>query len=128
MIVKASTKSEDLAFLEEIMADDEFAGLPAATQDKLKIYKRGLWGERDTAHMIDRYFHGATNTAVIHDLRLPDGMGGFAQFDHLILNRMAELATIVELRTTQALCPRTNMTTGLFGTRASVSPRRFQIL
>lgn len=98
MIVKPSTKAEDLAFLEEIMADEEFADLPAATQDKLKIYKRGLWGERDTAHMIDRHFHGATNTAILHDLRLPDGMGGFAQFDHILLNRIAELATIVEVK------------------------------
>lgn len=98
MIVKPSTKAADLAFLEEIMADEEFAGLPTATQDKLKIYKRGLWGERDTAHMIDRHFHGATSTAILHDLRLPDGMGGFAQFDHILLNRIAELATIVEVK------------------------------
>lgn len=98
MIVKPSTKAEDLAFLEEIMADEEFADIPGSTQDKLKSYKRGLWGERDTAHMIDRYFHGATNTAVLHDVRLPDGMGRFAQFDHILLNRIAELATIVEVK------------------------------
>ena len=32
MIVKPSTKAADLAFLEEIIADEEFATLPAATQ------------------------------------------------------------------------------------------------
>lgn len=77
MIVKPSTKAADLAFLEEIIADEEFATLPAATQDRLRRHRRGLWGERDTAHMLDRHFHAKTNTAVVHDLRLPDGMGGY---------------------------------------------------
>lgn len=98
MIVKPSTKAADLAFLEEIIADEEFATLPAATQDRLRRHRRGLWGERDTAHMLDRHFHAKTNTAVVHDLRLPDGMGGYAQFDHLLLNRIGELATIIEVK------------------------------
>lgn len=98
MIVKPSTKAADLSFLEEIIADEEFQTLPAATQERLKRHRRGLWGERDTAHMLDRHFHAATNTAVIHDLRIPDGMGGFAQFDHLLLHRGGELATIIEVK------------------------------
>ena len=98
MIVKPSIKAADLSFLEEIMADEEFKTLPAATQDRLKRHRRGLWGERDTAHMLDRHLHASTNTAVIHDLRIPDGMGGFAQFDHLLLHRGGELATIIEVK------------------------------
>ena len=98
MIIKPTTKPAELEFLEEVIADEEFAALPTATQDRLKRHRRGLWGERDTAHMLDRHFHAAKNTAVIHDLRLPDGLGGFAQFDHLLLNRIGELATIIEVK------------------------------
>lgn len=98
MIVKRSTKADELSLLEEVMADEDFASLPANVQSRLRKHRRGLWGERETAHMIDRHLLGSANTAVIHDLRIADEGGGFAQFDHLLLNRHAKRATIVEVK------------------------------
>ena len=48
--------------------------------------------------MIDRHLLSSADTAVIHDLRIADEGGGFAQFDHLLLNRHAKRATIVEVK------------------------------
>lgn len=60
--------------------------------------QRGLNGERSTAHILDRHFHNAPNHALLHDLRLPDGIGGFAQFDHVILSRLSRTAAVVEVK------------------------------
>ncbi|MDO7836879.1 nuclease-related domain-containing protein [Sphingobium sp. HBC34] len=98
MIIKRSTKADELAFLEEVIADEDFTSLPATTQSRLRKHRRGLWGERATAHMIDRHLLTSDNTAVIHDLRIADQGGSFAQFDHLLLNRWAKRATIVEVK------------------------------
>ena len=54
-------------------------------------------GERETAYMLDHQF-GPDNdrNLLIHDLRLPDGQGGFAQFDHILLSRASRTASIFE--------------------------------
>ena len=40
--------------------------------------------------------------AISLDLRLPDGQGGFAQFDHILLSRASRTASIVAMGSTPA--------------------------
>ncbi|WP_429599702.1 nuclease-related domain-containing protein [Sphingomonas zeicaulis] len=55
-------------------------------------------GERESAFYLDRDFAHSDDHALIHDLRLPDGLGGFAQFDHILLSRLSRTATIFEVK------------------------------
>ena len=48
--------------------------------------KKGIQGERDSAHYLDGYFKGGANHVVLHDLRFVLD-GDVAQIDHLIINR-----------------------------------------
>ena len=40
----------------------------------------------------------APDHALIHDLRIPDGIGGYAQFDHIVLSRLSRTAAIFEVK------------------------------
>lgn len=97
MIRRRSTRSADLALAEEIMRDPDYEALPDRVRSALKKHVRGLWGEKETAFMLDREF-GPDNDrhVLIHNLRLPDGQGGFAQFDHILLSRFSRTAAIFE--------------------------------
>lgn len=98
MICRKSTRAADYALASEVVKSAEFAALPAAVQKEIRNHRSGLWGEKDTAFILDREFGGADNDrhAVIHNLRLPDGNGGFAQFDHIVLSRYSRTAAIFE--------------------------------
>ena len=98
MICRKSTRAADYAVASEVVRSDEFAALPAASQAAIRAHRSGMWGEKDTAFILDREFGGADNDrhAVIHNLRLPDGNGGFAQFDHILLSRFSRTAAIFE--------------------------------
>lgn len=98
MIAKKSTRAAEYAFASEVMKSPEFAILPAATRKAIQTHRSGLFGEKDTAHILDREFGARDNDrhVVIHDLRLPDGLGGFAQFDHILLSRVSRTAAIFE--------------------------------
>jgi len=98
MIVKESTKNEECAALAAFMASAEFDRIPERSRKEAMKRQRGLNGERSTAHILDRHFHDAPNHALLHDLRLPDGIGGFAQFDHVILSRLSRTAAVVEVK------------------------------
>lgn len=98
MIVKESTKNEECAALAAFMASAEFDRIPERARKEAMKRHRGLSGERSTAHILDRHFHDASNHALLHDLRLPDGIGGFAQFDHVILSRLSRTAAVVEVK------------------------------
>jgi len=98
MIVKESTKNEECAALAAFMASAEFDRIPERARREAMKRQRGLNGERSTAHILDRHFHDAPNHALLHDLRLPDGIGGFAQFDHVILSRLSRTAAVVEVK------------------------------
>jgi len=98
MIVKESTKTEECGALAAFMASAEFDRIPERARKEAMKRQRGLNGERSTAHILDRHFHDATNHALLHDLRLPDGIGGFAQFDHVILSRLSRTAAVVEVK------------------------------
>lgn len=98
MIVKPSTKADECAEIADFIATPDFDQLPERTRKNALARRRGLEGERTTAHILDRHFHDAPNHALLHDLRLPDGIGGFAQFDHVILSRLSKTAAVVEVK------------------------------
>ncbi len=98
MILKPSTKSDELAEIRQFLDDPIFAGLPDRLRKAALAHKRGLEGEQYTSHILDRHFHNAPNHALIHDLRLPDGIGSFAQFDHIVLSRLSRTAAIFEVK------------------------------
>lgn len=97
MIRKKSTHAAEIAFADEVMASDEFAALPERVRSTVRNHRQGMRGERETAYMLDHQF-GPDNdrNLLIHDLRLPDGQGGFAQFDHILLSRASRTASIFE--------------------------------
>lgn len=98
MIVKPSTKADECAAIAAFMANPDFDRLPERARKETMNRQRGLNGERSTAHILDRHFHDTPNHALLHDLRLPDGIGGFAQFDHVILSRLSRTAAVVEVK------------------------------
>lgn len=98
MIVKHSTKADECAAFAAFIASADFNRLPDRTRRNALARRRGLEGERSTAHILDRHFDDKQDHALLHDLRLPDGIGGFAQFDHIILSRLSRTATVVEVK------------------------------
>ena len=98
MIVKLSTKADECAAINAFISTPYFDRLPERARKNALARRRGLEGERSTAHILDRHFHDAPNHALLHDLRLPDGIGGFAQFDHVILSRLSKTAAVVEVK------------------------------
>jgi hypothetical protein len=98
MIGKKSTRAAEYAFASDVVKSPEFAILPAATRKAIQAHRSGLWGEKDTAHILDREFGAPDNDrhVVVHNLRLADGLGGFAQFDHILLSRFSRTAAIFE--------------------------------
>jgi hypothetical protein len=98
MIVKPSTKADECAAISAFIGTPDFDRLPERARKNALARRRGLEGERSTAHILDRHFHDAPNHALLHDLRLPDGIGGFAQFDHVILSRLSKTAAVVEVK------------------------------
>lgn len=98
MIVKPSTKAQELAELDTFIGRSAFEGLPERIRKEALNRKRGLSGERYAAHILDREFHDNSAHALLHDLRLPDGIGGFAQFDHVLLSRLSRTASIFEVK------------------------------
>ncbi|MDX3911613.1 MAG: NERD domain-containing protein [Sphingobium sp.] len=98
MILKPSTKSDELAQMTEFLDDPGFALLPASVRKAANARRRGIDGEKYTAHILDRKFHMLPDHALIHDLRIPDGIGGYAQFDHIVLSRLSRTAAIFEVK------------------------------
>lgn len=97
MILKKSTRAQEIVLAERVLGDPDFLALPDKAQRALHNHVRGLRGEKETAFMLDRKFGlDNRNHLLLHDLRLPDGLGGFAQFDHIIFARLSRTAAIVE--------------------------------
>ncbi len=98
MIVKPSTKADECAAMSAFIDTAGFDQLHERARKNAMVRRRGLEGERSTAHILDRHFHDAPNHALLHDLRLPDGIGGYAQFDHVILSRLSRTAAVIEVK------------------------------
>ncbi|MEG8221181.1 nuclease-related domain-containing protein [Sphingomonas sp. HH69] len=98
MILKPSNKSDELAEVISFVDDPSFTGLPAHVRKAALARKKGIEGEKYTAHILDRKFFNLGDHALIHDLRIPDGIGGYAQFDHVALSRLSRTASIFEVK------------------------------
>lgn len=98
MISKASTRADELIEANELIARAMAHNPPDRLRKKMLAHRRGLIGEKETAHILDRLFYATKDNVVLHDLRLPDGIGGFAQFDHIILSRLSRKASVVEVK------------------------------
>lgn len=88
MILKsADDKSKRLALLEDLQRSPllDF-GQKKWLRDELVRTRKGIQGERDSAHYLDNYLGDTENLALIHDLRLVVE-GEVAQIDHLVINR-----------------------------------------
>jgi len=62
-------------------------------REELMRVKKGIQGERDSAHYLDSYFKGSENHAVLHDLRFIVE-GDVAQIDHLVISRGGNAANL----------------------------------
>jgi len=98
MIIKPSTRRTDVAAVDAIIQTEEFSHLPDRKQRQLLAQRRGLVGEKSVGFIVDREFHTSNDHAVLHDLRIPDGIGSYAQIDHLILSRLSRTASILEVK------------------------------
>lgn len=98
MISKASTRADELIEANALIARAIAQNPPDRLRKKMLAHRRGIIGEKETAHILDRLFYATKDNVVLHDLRLPDGIGGFAQFDHVILSRLSRKASVVEVK------------------------------
>lgn len=98
MILKPSTKSDELTEMIQFLDDPAFGRMSDRVRKAALARRRGLDGEKYTAHILDRKFHNLPDHVLIHDLRIPDGIGGFAQFDHIVLSRLSRTASIFEVK------------------------------
>lgn len=99
MILKASDgRSGDIEVLESLLTGEITADQRRAIETELYTIQKGAKGERETAHILDRIYGHSERVAVIHDLRLPDGLDGYVQFDHLLLNRVLKRIAVLETK------------------------------
>ncbi|MGN8001396.1 nuclease-related domain-containing protein [Sphingomonas sp. 22176] len=98
MISKPSTRADELLEANEMIARAMARGPSDRIKKKMLAHRRGIIGEKQTAHILDRLFYDSKDHLVIHDLRIPDGIGSFAQFDHIILSRLSRKASVVEVK------------------------------
>jgi len=87
ILKSADDKSKRLALLEDLQRSPllDFSQKKWLREELMRL-RKGIQGERDSAHYLDSYFKGNENLAVIHDLRLVVD-GDVAQIDHMIINR-----------------------------------------
>ena len=92
MLVKsADDKSKRLALLEELQQSKLVdPNQKKWLREELMRQKKGMQGERDSAHYLDLYFKDAKNHVLLHDLRFVVD-GDVAQIDHMIINRAFQI-------------------------------------
>jgi hypothetical protein len=80
-------KSKRLALLEDLQRSQLVDPFQRKwLRDELMRLRKGIQGERDSAHYLDNYFKDRVNKVVMHDLRF-EVDGEVAQIDHMIMNR-----------------------------------------
>jgi Nuclease-related domain len=88
LLKSADDKSKRLALLEELQRSQVLDSTQKKwLRDELMRLKKGIQGERESAHYLDSYFKDGKNHVVLHDLRFVID-GDVAQVDHLIINRV----------------------------------------
>jgi len=88
MILKpADEKSRRQKLLEDLQQSAvlDFAQKKWLRTELMRL-RKGIQGERDSAHYLDSYFKTSENHVVLHDLRFVLD-GEVAQIDHLVINR-----------------------------------------
>lgn len=87
LLKSADDKSRRLALLEELQRSQLLDPTKKKwLREELIRLKRGIQGERESAHYLDHYFKDGENHVVLHDLRFVVE-GEVTQIDHLIINR-----------------------------------------
>lgn len=87
LLKSADDKSKRETLLEELQRSPLLdVGQKKWLREELSRLKKGIQGERDSAHYLDSYFKNGENHIVLHDLRFVVD-GEVAQIDHLIINR-----------------------------------------
>lgn len=88
LLKSADDKSKRAALLEELQRSPllDFTQKKWLSEELIRL-KKGIQGERESAHYLDSYFKDGENHVVLHDLRfvVDDDV---AQIDHLIINRV----------------------------------------
>jgi hypothetical protein len=98
MIVKPSTRAAEVQEANALVHTSEFQRLGERDRKAAFSIRKGWEGEAYVAHILDRHFHASSDHAVLHDLRIPDGIGGHAQIEHVIFSRLSRKAAIVEVK------------------------------
>jgi hypothetical protein len=87
LLKSADDKSKRLHLLEELQNSNRIDARQREWLNKeLSLLRKGIQGERDSAHYLDNYFKDGKNHVLLHDLRFVVD-GEVAQIDHLIFNR-----------------------------------------
>ena len=123
MILKASEgRADDIGALEALLTEPITAEQRTAIETEIYALQQGVRGERETAHILDRIYGHSERIAVIHDLRIADGLGGYVQFDHILLHRFLKRVAVLETKKLQRThLKKTSMTNGLSGTQIGAS-------
>ncbi len=87
LLKSADDKTKRLTLLEELQKSAHLDSFQKKwLRDELSRFKKGMQGERESAHYLDSYFKSGENHVLLHDLRFVVDED-VAQIDHLILNR-----------------------------------------
>jgi len=99
MILKeADSREHDLNTLQKLLTSCRDVHMRKRIEREIWNIRAGLSGERSAAHFLDRDFSEGTKVGLIHDLRIPDRHGGFAQIDHIMIHRIQGTAWILETK------------------------------
>lgn len=91
LLKSADDKTKRVALLEDLQKSPVLnSSQKQWLRDELMRLRRGMQGERDSAHYLDHYFKAGENHVVLHDLRFVVD-GEVTQIDHLILNRTSHI-------------------------------------
>lgn len=91
LLKSADDKSKRLALLQELQRSPAIDTFQRKwLHEELQRLKKGIQGERDSAHYLDHYFKDGENHVLLHDLRFVVD-GEVTQIDHLILTRGANM-------------------------------------
>lgn len=91
LLKSADDKSKRLALLENLQRSNILDAYQKNwLRDELMQFKKGLHGERESAHYLDNYLKDDENRVVLHDLRFVID-GEVTQIDHLIMSRGAKM-------------------------------------
>ena len=91
LLKSADDKSKRVALLEELQRSAQLDYTQKKwLREEVSRLKKGIQGERDSAHHIESYFKDGVNHFILHDLRFVVD-GDVAQIDHLIINRVGHI-------------------------------------